>query len=110
MAGSAAAAGGLGGSTAGHRVEGNNTASGTWLLEHIQPPVFKDPAGDAANSLVLGERDVDPCGAMAFSPVRSPRWRAVAPGCLPGSAPAQTLLDGNFCVAMQARSGRRVAM
>lgn len=100
MAGSAAAAGGLGAtslgrqvatrrfpkgfiwgaSTAGHQIEGNNTASDTWFLEHIQPTVFKEPSGDAANSFVLWEKDLDLCVAMGLNAYRfSVEWARIEP-------------------------------
>lgn len=48
-----------GASTAPHQIEGNNTASDLWFLENQQPTIFAEPSGDAANSLLLWERDLD---------------------------------------------------
>lgn len=48
-----------GASTAPHQIEGNNTASDLWFLENQQPTVFAAPSGDACNSLVLWETDLD---------------------------------------------------
>lgn len=100
LAGSAALAGGLaapglagegaarrfpegfiwGASTAGHQIEGNNTASDTWFLENIEPTVFKEPSGDAANSFVLWEKDLDLCVAMGLSAYRfSVEWARIEP-------------------------------
>jgi beta-glucosidase len=48
-----------GASTAPHQIEGNNVSSDLWYLEHQQPTVFKEPSGDAANSFLMWERDLD---------------------------------------------------
>lgn len=48
-----------GASTAPHQIEGNNTTSDLWFIEHQQPTVFATPSGDAANSLLLWEQDLD---------------------------------------------------
>lgn len=48
-----------GAATAPHQIEGNNTASDLWLLENLQPTIFAEPSGDAANSLLLWEQDLD---------------------------------------------------
>lgn len=48
-----------GAATAPHQIEGNNTNSDIWYLEHRQPTFFSEPSGDAANSLFLWERDLD---------------------------------------------------
>lgn len=69
-----------GASTAGHQVEGNNTASDTWLLENVVPTVFKEPSGDAANSFVLWEKDLDLCVAMGLNAYRfSVEWARIEP-------------------------------
>ncbi|MES2301828.1 MAG: family 1 glycosylhydrolase [Pseudomonadota bacterium] len=48
-----------GASTAPHQIEGNNTSSDLWYLENQQPTIFAEPSGDAANSFLLWERDLD---------------------------------------------------
>ncbi|MCU0948549.1 MAG: family 1 glycosylhydrolase [Porphyrobacter sp.] len=69
-----------GASTAGHQIEGNNTASDTWFLENIQPTVFKEPSGDAANSFVMWEKDLDLCVAMGLNAYRfSVEWARIEP-------------------------------
>ncbi|WP_436977165.1 glycoside hydrolase family 1 protein [Sphingomonas tagetis] len=69
-----------GASTAGHQVEGNDTASDTWFMENIAPTVFKEPAGDAANSFELWETDLDLCKAMGLNAYRfSVEWSRVEP-------------------------------
>jgi hypothetical protein len=35
--------------TAGAQVEGNNTTSDLWALEHIPDGMFKEPSGDACD-------------------------------------------------------------
>ncbi len=35
--------------TAGHQVEGNNTSSDLWLVEHLPDSMFKEPSGDACD-------------------------------------------------------------
>ncbi len=69
-----------GASTAGHQVEGNDTASDTWFMENIAPTVFREPAGDAANSFALWETDLDLCKAMGLNAYRfSVEWSRVEP-------------------------------
>lgn len=48
-----------GAATAPHQIEGNNTASDLWFIENQQPTIFAQPSGDAANSFLLWERDLD---------------------------------------------------
>ncbi|WP_298289027.1 family 1 glycosylhydrolase [Novosphingobium sp.] len=48
-----------GAATAPHQTEGNNTASDLWFIENQQPTIFAEPSGDAANSFLLWERDLD---------------------------------------------------
>jgi len=69
-----------GASTAGHQVEGNDTASDTWFMENISPTVFREPAGDAANSFALWETDLDLCKAMGLNAYRfSVEWSRIEP-------------------------------
>ncbi len=69
-----------GASTAGHQVEGNDTASDTWFMENITPTVFREPAGDSANSFALWETDLDLCKAMGLNAYRfSVEWSRVEP-------------------------------
>src|SRR5437870_5340750 len=35
--------------TAGHQVEGNNSSSDLWALEHLPESIFKEPSGDACD-------------------------------------------------------------
>lgn len=69
-----------GAATAGHQVEGNDTASDTWFLENIQPTAFTEPAGDAANSFHLWPVDLDLCVAMGLNAYRfSVEWSRIEP-------------------------------
>ena len=69
-----------GATTAGHQVEGNNTASDTWFMENIRPTVFKEPSGDGANSFALWETDLDLCRAMGLNAYRfSIEWARIEP-------------------------------
>lgn len=69
-----------GAATAGHQVEGNDTASDTWFLANIKPTVFAEPAGDAANSFVRWADDLDLCRAMGLNAYRfSVEWSRIEP-------------------------------
>ena len=52
--------------TAGHQVEGNNTSSDLWLIEHLPESIFKEPSGDACDHYHLYPQDI------SMSPPRSP--------------------------------------
>ncbi|MBC2668822.1 family 1 glycosylhydrolase [Novosphingobium piscinae] len=90
-----------GAATAPHQIEGNNTTSDLWYLEHQQPTIFAEPSGDAANSFLLWERDLDLARAIglntyrfgvewariepvkgAFSQAMLDHYRAMVDGCL----------------------------
>jgi beta-glucosidase len=69
-----------GAATAGHQVEGNNTASDTWFLEHLTPTVFAEPSGDACNSLGLWSEDLDLVKQLGLSSYRfSIEWARIEP-------------------------------
>jgi beta-glucosidase len=69
-----------GAATAGHQVEGNNTASDLWLLEHLAPSVFAEPSGDAVNSLELWPRDLDLVRELGLNTYRfSLEWARIEP-------------------------------
>ena len=69
-----------GAASAGHQVEGNNVNSDIWLLEHVKPTLFKEPSGDACNSFMLWEKDLDLCKALGFSAYRfSIEWARIQP-------------------------------
>lgn len=69
-----------GAATAGHQVEGNNTASDLWLLEQVKPSVFAEPSGDAVNSFELWPTDLDLVKAMGLNSYRfSLEWARIEP-------------------------------
>jgi beta-glucosidase len=69
-----------GAATAGHQVEGNNTTSDLWLLEHIKPTIFAEPSGDACNSLELWDHDLDLVRALGLNTYRfSLEWARIEP-------------------------------
>jgi len=69
-----------GAATAGHQVEGNNTTSDLWLLEHLQPTPFAEPSGDACNSLLLWPRDLDLVRQLGLNCYRfSLEWARIEP-------------------------------
>jgi len=69
-----------GAATAAHQVEGNNTASDVWLLEHTSPTVYAEPSGDAANSLELWRSDLDLVKSLGLNSYRfSLEWARIEP-------------------------------
>ena len=69
-----------GAATAGHQVEGNNTASDLWLLEHVSPTPFVEPSGDAVNSFELWPRDLDLVRELGLNTYRfSLEWARIEP-------------------------------
>lgn len=100
-----------GASTAGHQVDGGDVNSDTTFIEHVEPTVFKEPAGIACNSWERWEDDLNCVRDMGLNAYRfSVEWCRVEPergivdeagldhydrmvdGCLKrGIAPAVTL-------------------
>lgn len=69
-----------GAATAGHQVEGNNTASDLWFLENITPTVFAQPSLDAANSFEMWESDLDLAKSIGLNAYRfSLEWARIEP-------------------------------
>ncbi len=69
-----------GAATAGHQVEGNDTASDTWLLEHVKPTAFAEAAGDACNSFELWREDLDLVRSLGLNSYRfSVEWSRIEP-------------------------------
>ncbi|MCC7462823.1 MAG: family 1 glycosylhydrolase [Gammaproteobacteria bacterium] len=69
-----------GAATAGHQVEGNNTASDLWLLENLQPTAFADKSGDACNSFELWPQDLDLVRGLGLNTYRfSLEWARIEP-------------------------------
>jgi beta-glucosidase len=69
-----------GAATAGHQVEGNDTASDLWLLENLQPTAFAERSGDACNSFELWPRDLDLVRELGLNSYRfSIEWSRIEP-------------------------------
>lgn len=69
-----------GAATAGHQVEGNDTASDLWLLENLQPTVFAEKSGDACNSFELWAQDLDLVRELGLNSYRfSIEWSRIEP-------------------------------
>ena len=69
-----------GSATAGHQVEGNNTASDLWLLETVKPTIFAEPSGDAVNSFELWPTDLDLVKGLGLNTYRfSLEWARIQP-------------------------------
>src|SRR5690349_9913461 len=66
--------------TAGHQIEGDNTASDTWFAENVRPTVFREPSGRACNSYELWRTDVDLAAGLSLNTYRfSVEWARVEP-------------------------------
>ncbi len=75
--------------TAGHQVEGNNSNSDTWALEHITPSAFREPSGDACDSFHRWPLDLDIVRNLGLNTYRfSLEWARIEP------------VPGQFSVAM----------
>lgn len=69
-----------GASTAAYQVEGNNSNSDMWLLEHVKPSAFAEPSGDADNSFMLWEEDLDLVKRIGLNSYRfSLEWARIEP-------------------------------
>jgi beta-glucosidase len=87
-----------GAATAGHQIEGNNVNSDFWALEHTKPTLFSEPSGDACNSLVLWESDLNLAKSMGLNCYRfSIEWSRIEP------------MPGQFSIAMLDHYKRVVA-
>ena len=70
--------------TAGHQVEGNNTSSDLWTLEHLPESIFKQPSGDACDHYHLFPQDISLLADLGFNAYRfSLEWSRIEPeeGC-----------------------------
>ncbi|MEU5259840.1 family 1 glycosylhydrolase [Amycolatopsis sp. NPDC021455] len=66
--------------TAGHQVEGNNTASDFWPLEHAPGSRFAEPSGDACDHYRLYRQDIALLKELGFTSYRfSIEWSRVEP-------------------------------
>jgi len=70
--------------TAAHQVEGNNTNSDFWVLEHLPDTLFAEPSGDAIDHYHRYAEDIALLAALGFNSYRfSIEWARVEPepGC-----------------------------
>ena len=66
--------------TAGQQVEGNNTASDLWLLEHLPQSIFREPSGDACDHYHLYAQDIAMLADLGFNTYRfSLEWARIEP-------------------------------
>jgi beta-glucosidase len=65
-----------GAATAAHQVEGNNTASDFWVLEHAPGTIFQEPSGDACDQLHRYPEDIALLRSLGFGSYRpaTSRW------------------------------------
>ena len=69
-----------GAATAAHQVEGNNTASDFWLLEHAPGTIFAEPSGDACDHLHRYPEDIALLAQLGFGAYRfSIEWARIEP-------------------------------
>ncbi|HJO06707.1 MAG TPA: family 1 glycosylhydrolase, partial [Chloroflexota bacterium] len=67
-------------STSAHQVEGNNTQSDYWLMEHVEPTIFADPSGDACDQYHRYEDDLALLEKLGFNAYRfSVEWARIEP-------------------------------
>lgn len=66
--------------TAAHQVEGNNTNSDFWVLEHLPGTVFAEPSGDAIDHYHRYPEDMALLAELGFNSYRfSVEWARVEP-------------------------------
>ena len=66
--------------TAGHQVEGNNTNSDLWAVEHLPESMFKEPSGDACDHYHLYPQDISMLADLGFNTYRfSLEWARIEP-------------------------------
>jgi beta-glucosidase len=69
-----------GAATAAHQVEGNNTHSDFWLLEHTEGTAFAEPSGDACDQLHRYPQDIAMLAGLGFESYRlSIEWARIEP-------------------------------
>ena len=66
--------------TAGHQVEGSNTNSDVWTLEHVKPTIFSESSGDACDQYQRYREDIALLASLGFNSYRfSVEWSRVEP-------------------------------
>ena len=65
---------------AAHQIEGNNTNSDSWLLEHLPNSSFAEPSGDACDHYHRYEDDIALIASLGFNTYRfSLEWARIEP-------------------------------
>ena len=66
--------------TAAHQVEGNNTNSDFWMLEHAPDTIFREPSGDACDHFHRYPEDIELLAKLGFNAYRlSIEWARIEP-------------------------------
>jgi len=66
--------------TAAHQVEGNNTNSDFWVMEHVPDTIFAEPSGDAIDHFHRYPQDMALLAELGFNSYRfSVEWARVEP-------------------------------
>jgi beta-glucosidase len=66
--------------TAAHQVEGGNTNSDFWALEHAPGTIFKEPSGDACDQYHRYREDIERLAGLGFGAYRlSVEWARIEP-------------------------------
>src|SRR5436305_1905258 len=69
-----------GAATAAHQVEGGNTNSDAWLLEHVDGSLYSEPSGDACDHYHRYGDDIALLARLGFNSYRfSIEWARVEP-------------------------------
>jgi beta-glucosidase len=66
--------------TSAHQVEGSNTSSDIWMLEHLPKSMFDEPSGDACDHYHLYPQDIEMLASLGFNTYRfSLEWARIEP-------------------------------
>jgi beta-glucosidase len=66
--------------TAAYQVEGNNTDTDFWTMEHLPQSIFKEPSGDACDHYHLYPQDISMLADLGFNTYRfSIEWARIEP-------------------------------
>ena len=69
-----------GAATAAHQVEGGNTASDAWFLEHLPETLYAEPSGDACDHYHRFEEDIALLASLGLNAFRlSLEWARIEP-------------------------------
>lgn len=69
-----------GAATAAHQVEGNNSNSESWVLEHLPGTIYREPSGDACDHYHRYPEDIALLAQLGFNAYRfSIEWARIEP-------------------------------